>query len=310
MDENDEQERTRNDNPFSSSSQEQSLEGNPGKPIPTTVTTTIPLPTQYENRLVAFIDILAWREKIKESEKNETLIPKLCMALLKSKFASERSTRLGKGSTKDARDPEPSSHGDVQFAQFSDSLVISTSTNSIGMFQLLFEILDINRFLFFHNELLIRGGIAFGPMFHQVSIAFGPALTAAYDLEREHAVYPRIILDRSLEQPFLGFQKTVDLDSKPGPTFKWIRRFSDGFCFLDFLQPLTAMSGKQFHPEIIRGIVAPEFATARKLIIEGLQAHRYVTRIWDKYRWLAEYFNGVIGEYPEAAIEPISTDFE
>jgi hypothetical protein len=309
MDENDEQARARNDNSFSPSNQEQSPQGSPGTPI-TTTTTTIPLPTQYENRLVAFIDILAWRDKIKKSEKDETLIPKLCMALLKSKFSSERSARLGKSSTKDTRDPERSAHGDVQFAQFSDSLVISTSANNIGVVQLLFEILEINRFLFFHNELLIRGGIAFGPMFHQGSIAFGPALTAAYDLEREHAVYPRIILDRSLEQTFFGLQKTVDLDSKPGPTFKWIRRSSDGFYFLDFLQPLTAMSGQQFHPEIIRGIVVPEFATARKLIIEGLQTHRYVTRIWDKYRWLAEYFNGVIGEYPEAAIEPISMDFE
>jgi hypothetical protein len=308
MDKNDEQATAHNDSPSSSSKQGQPLQGNPETSAPTTVTTTIPLPTQYENRLVAFIDILAWREKIKKSEKDETLIPKLCMALLKSKFSSERSARLGKGATKDARDQQASSHGDVQFAQFSDSLVISTSANNIGVVQMLFEILDINRFLFFHNELLIRGGIALGPMFHQGSIAFGPALSAAYDLEQVHSGHPRVILDRPLEQVFVGLQKTVDLDSKPGPTFKWIRRSSDGFYFLDFLQPLTAMSDKQFHPEIIRGIVAPEFATARKLIIEGLQTHRYVTRIWDKYRWLAEYFNGVIGEYPEAAIEPISTD--
>src|SRR5882724_12005694 len=122
MDENDEQARARNDNSFSPSNQEQSPQGSPG----TTTTTTIPLPTQYENRLVAFIDILAWRDKIKKSEKDETLIPKLCMALLKSKFSSERSARLGKSSTKDTRDPERSAHGDVQFAQFSDSLVIST----------------------------------------------------------------------------------------------------------------------------------------------------------------------------------------
>lgn len=83
MDENDEQARARNDNSFSPGNQAQSPQGNPGTPISTTVTTTIPLPTQYENRLVAFIDILAWRDKIKKSEKDETLIPKLCMALLR-----------------------------------------------------------------------------------------------------------------------------------------------------------------------------------------------------------------------------------
>jgi hypothetical protein len=275
-------------------------------------TTTLSIPTKYEDRLVAFLDILAWREKVNESEKDETLIPKLGGILFTTKLIADMRTdqrrRILK-STTDPKDEERSIYGDVQFAQFSDSIIISTSANSSGMFQLLFEILNLNRSLFYSNEFLLRGGITFGPMFHQGPIAFGPALTNAYDLEQKYAIYPRIILDRALETAFLSVQKTVGIDLTPGPSFKWVRRSPDGFCFLDFLQPITAMSGESLHPEIIRGIVAPNFDVARKMITNGLRAYRYVTLIWDKYRWLAEYFNVVIAEYPEAAIEPISFDW-
>jgi hypothetical protein len=280
---------------------------------PRSTTTTLSLPTKYEDRLVAFLDILAWREKVKESERDETLIPKLGGILFATKLIADMRTDQTRRMLKTATDPkdvEPSIYGDVQFAQFSDSIIISTSANNSGIFQLLFEILNLNRSLFYSNEFLLRGGITFGPMFHQGPIAFGPALTDAYDLERKDAIHPRIILDRSLEQAFLGSQKTIGMDSSPGPSFKWVRRSPDGYCFLDFLQPLIAMSGEKLHPEIIKGIVAPNFGTARKIITDGLRAHRYVTNIWDKYRWLAEYFNSVISEYPEAAIDSILYDLE
>lgn len=43
--------------------------------------------------------------------------------------------------------------------------------------------------------ILIRGGIAIGPLYHSGQIVYGPAMNQAYLLESVYAVYPHIILD-------------------------------------------------------------------------------------------------------------------
>jgi hypothetical protein len=44
------------------------------------------------------------------------------------------------------------------------------------------------------HGILSRGGVAYGPVFHEERVVFGPAMIEAYDLERNVAKYPRVIL--------------------------------------------------------------------------------------------------------------------
>lgn len=72
-------------------------------------------------------------------------------------------------------------------------------------FQLLANCSMLSRLLM-KRGIFIRGGITDGPMFHSGSMAFGPALTAAYDLENRSAVTPRIVTpSRSTGEPHLMF---------------------------------------------------------------------------------------------------------
>jgi len=43
------------------------------------------------------------------------------------------------------------------------------------------------------HGILSRGGVAYGPVFHEERVVFGPAMIDAYDLERNVAKYPRVI---------------------------------------------------------------------------------------------------------------------
>ena len=47
------------------------------------------------------------------------------------------------------------------------------------------------------SQILLRGGIAVGKLYHDRQIVFGPALVKAYQLENNIAVYPRVVIDEA-----------------------------------------------------------------------------------------------------------------
>lgn len=252
---------------------------------------------------------MGWRKKIDESKKDPNAIPQLGAALVGLKLISDlresieergRVRAIANGQT---YTPSPDN---IQFAQFSDCIVVSTAAGGSGMFSLLFEVLGINRQLLINSRLLVRGAITEGLMYHEGSVAFGPALTAAYDLERESSIYPRIIIDPALEIPFLSSQLIYGGGQQPVGHSRTIRRSPDGFCFLDFLAPWgPSITGIKGIPDFNDPIFASTLNHVRPIIVAGLNDHKYKTSIWEKYRWLAEYFNEIAAEYPDANGEPI-----
>jgi hypothetical protein len=170
------------------------------------------LPT-YEQRLVAFVDILGWQETTKRSANDLQLL-----AIMESIVVSVKtSARI-----------EELMATDVQIAHFSDSLVISSRSDEQGQRNLISCLFGLSNGLllkgyFMRQEaFLIRGGVVRGPMYHDGPVVFGPALVSAYDLQK-FAVYPRVILQSELAQEWgrgIGNAKT------------W-RKDADGFSFFD-----------------------------------------------------------------------------
>jgi hypothetical protein len=115
------------------------------------------------------------------------------------------------------------------------------------------------------------------------TIAFGPGLVQAYELEQE-AVYPRIVLTRVLAglaklQPvsFLhsGITDGVNRDFVRG---------EDDRTFVNYLAVLPYISDDK------NGTL-----TAHKTHIEeALKEFASDGHIWDKYRWLADYHDFII----------------
>lgn len=261
-------------------------------------------PTEYQDRFVVFLDVLGWRDLIKRSEKDQTLIPKMGGTLNLLKFISQQAEEFevwfSKAMEAQGRVAERRPD-DIQFSQLSDSIVISTVADGWGRDILIQEVLKISRILLDRNELLLRGGLTKGAMYHKGPVAFGPALTAAYDLEQK-AIYPRVILDPALNQEFLKSQQ-ISLGGKPAGHFRLVRRSSDGFCFLDFLSPMGAVAGNIPIPRFPKQFLGLDIP--RKVIKEALGKHPHASRIWQKYRWLADYFNEVAAEYPDMSVQSI-----
>jgi hypothetical protein len=141
----------------------------------------------YEDRIVAFLDILGWRSKIKQSVNDPELTKQLGVTLdILEKHAHFVDN------TKNMGFP-----GDPQVTHFSDSIVLSVLKNDATCRQLIIYIQSITRTLL-SLGMLVRGGISSGKLVHKGSNVYGPSLNDAYDLEHKEAKSPRIILDRTL----------------------------------------------------------------------------------------------------------------
>lgn len=128
----------------------------------------------YENRIVAFIDILGFANIIKSSTKNEIL----------SIFQTLTRTRTRQFESHQA-------FGQV-VSTFSDCIVISYPENSDGAFTaLLSDLYNLQAELLMLGH-TFRGAVTFGKLFHDDAHAFGSALVEAVYKEKK-ANFPRII---------------------------------------------------------------------------------------------------------------------
>lgn len=157
----------------------------------------------YEERLVAFLDILGFSNQVKQSADSVNERWKLYHFLQrysKHEHATEvfSGFRNGDGSCCDDRDVEAlKALYDYRFTQFSDSFVFSVKaehTSSVQYFplligQLMLHALDLG--------FLVRGGVAKGLMVHEEDgPAFGPAFIQAYRIESGQAVFGRAVLSK------------------------------------------------------------------------------------------------------------------
>ncbi len=143
---------------------------------------------EYEDRVVIFIDILGFRDRIKRTidkngDPNFTEINKIYSAL--STIQQEVTT-------------QQSVNPNLSMTHFSDSLVISFDANDPDNFINGFETIKEMLYKLVENSFLCRGGAAFGKIVHTDKLVFGPALIKAYDAESKASFYPRIIIDSSI----------------------------------------------------------------------------------------------------------------
>ena len=131
-----------------------------------------------DERFVAFIDLLGFRDVLNRMFTNEPQLFKTVLQVLK----------LAK-SFADVPDPENMR----AITAFSDSVVV-TSGGPFGTAGL-FATVGVLAGELLKRGILCRGGIARGRMYHADGILFGEALVRAYDLERHVAKMPRIVID-------------------------------------------------------------------------------------------------------------------
>jgi hypothetical protein len=134
--------------------------------------------------------------------------------------------------------------------------------------------------------LFMRGALSLGDFYMRDGVLFGPALVDAAELEHDVAVHPRIVLSSEAESSQRDDLRSYS-DPALSPQNSVLLRDGDGWTFINYLAVLLDETddprvGLELH---------------RDRVTERLVQNRGSKRVWEKYRWVAEYHNYFVGQY-------------
>lgn len=236
----------------------------------------------YEDRLVAFLDILDFRGMINNTvDKEEADVIDRISAIESAYDTIHRNW--------DSDDP----HTSKKVTIFSDSIVVSVRADEPS--ELFWTILEIKHLIMglINHGILVRGALVRGKLLHDEKRVFGPALVEAYLLESKAALYPRIILDRDLT----NLAKTAraphhsPADEK-GYVSNLLEQDSDGMLYVDYF---TKAAGELDDPQYDFLAYIERLAD---IIRKGLQGstHRSRADVRVKYFWMRERYNKMVDD--------------
>jgi len=241
---------------------------------------------KYQKRIVAFIDILGWKNTVLTQDKNSgAAVKALGKTLAQLKWVANHTNSLNGLLPDKQKWP-----GNPLMTHFSDSLVISTNDDVHGKdaLQNALFVLTSNLIQF---GFLLRGGVVRGELFHDGGLVFGPALIEAYQLENDVASAPRVILSKELSAEWGTRENSGSLPWIPSP---------DGYLFFNFLPPF--MGNKFFtDPSLWQSRLEP----IRNLIISMAQNTECLESVFAKYLWLAGYFDAVCDEKLDCGVNKV-----
>jgi hypothetical protein len=238
--------------------------------------------TKYDDRIVAFLDILGFSELV-YSESNITPFAGI--------FETINSEEYQRNFI------ENPSLKDLTITSMSDSIAISIKHDDADCYDKLIRLLLGVITLFADNNNILRGAITQGKLYHCKNIIFGPAFVKAYKLERDIAIYPRCIIDDSVKEDLLALGKRGEA------VFDYFIEDFDGNAYLDVI------------PYIINSIprdpgYLQTLQRIHSLLVENLRKFKNIqgdnnSKILLKYKWYAIRFNYVLhvtGRFAELII--------
>lgn len=248
----------------------------------------------YQTGIVAFIDILGFKEIVNKSERSPRLLNTIYQSLsfLKKRELPDKWNLQLMEIEEDAQ-----KRGLFNFdiadrtysSAFSDSIVVSVMVvdkNINASFSTLLANLAFVGSKFIMDGILIRGGITIGKIIHNDNgIVFGQGLIDAYHLESRAAKYPRIILSDKLISKL-----NYPLESKRDrfPYHQYLKRFSDGcvglhqLIYFQVLESWEKMSKLRLETSLIK---------AKETIINGLDDTFEYPDVHEKYLWLKKEYD-------------------
>ncbi len=224
----------------------------------------------YKDKIVCFIDILGFKSMV-EVQYLEAPV-KLYEILSKIRMA-----------IRDWERTAIASNIDLQITQFSDSIIFSfIPTGHYFMTLHFFKELCI---AMIGDNVVFRGGITYGKIFHDKEFVFGPAMNEAYRLENEQAKFPRIIIDDKA----LGLKnddgKTI-LDYPDQPVFKIE---SSGYSYVNYITDVVGYVNPDRYYENLKTIISNGLAHD----IESVRA---------KYEWMKIEYNKAKENFQELSM--------
>lgn len=234
----------------------------------------------YDIRVVAFIDILGFKNSILKANTNEIEFDRILKTLteLKNFFIKPKDNYK--------IEAERALGADTQILQVSDSLIISRLIQEEGGIYYMLSDCAFAIHLLISNGFLCRGAIKFGNMYHKATTLFGQAYVEAY-LAEENEKLPIVKFDKDLFEIVRRF---------PGPGNKgfedWEINFIKKNCkeletgeyYLDYFTDYDDRIGGG------EGTASIHYSKLREIIVNGLALPKE-SNAYEKYVWTAEQFN-------------------
>jgi hypothetical protein len=246
----------------------------------------------YENRVVAFVDILGFKDILSKTVDKDNNDVQLQIDRITDAYHSMRDVwdldeELSNENPDLKKAYEEIKTNSKKVTTFSDSIVISfLQKEPSEIFSTLLELKWLIMRLI-SRGILCRGALAYGKMIHTDKFLFGPALVEAYETESKAALYPRIIVSRELIQ-MAGKARAEHHDSRTEIEYvmKLLKEDTDGMFYIDYF--LGAQSElddpENDFPSYINDV--------SEVIRKGVRSTRPDVKI--KYMWMRDKVNKVI----------------
>lgn len=232
----------------------------------------------YENRILAFVDILGFKNMVQVSVSNFQEQIRLMNAM---NIIHSYKTMNDEGPDGGLR-----KYG-VQVTTFSDSAILSYPISfDGGLFHVLIDLIHLQIDLACLG-IFIRGGVSIGLAHHDEFNAFGPAMVDAYELESQMAKSPRIILSGQTIRAGIAASKIHQNPFDISLLNSLIKQDTDGFYFLDYLSQYQELNFPEYD-------YYNWLAKIRSYLIYNLNTYYTDARIHQKYLWMLNYWNNVL----------------
>jgi hypothetical protein len=263
----------------------------------------------YKECIVAFIDILGFKELVNQSINNEEIYKKIYETLSKFKKL-ENHCSWQKDIIEVEEDAQKKNLKEFELKDkikctcFSDSILITVEVNNNinEIFSTLIANLSRIGSELLCEGIIIRGGIDISKIYHENNIIFGMGLINSYELEANIANYPRIVLSKDLISKL-----NYPLNNKKNrfPYHQYLKRFDDGCVGL---HQLIFYQVHDNTPCIKTGDeIKEKLKKSKKTIIRGLDSNFTTPQIFLKYKWLKiQYDELIINENLKEKIHDIS----
>jgi len=243
---------------------------------------------KYEQRIVAFIDILGFKALLdetldKKGNDNEEAINAVVSAYEAIRDIWDLDKKSDYLNTKSSQTKKVSI--------FSDCLVVSFEINQPS--EVFFTLLEIKWLIMrlLARKILCRGAISLGKFIHTDNYLFGPALVEAYLLESKAAMYPRVILDTNVIEAGAENRGTLhNLSQEKEYVQSLLEQDSDGMYYIDyFFKAQSELDDPEYDfPEYIDNLA--------QVIRKGLMgsSHHSKADVRVKYSWMRERYNHMV----------------
>lgn len=237
---------------------------------------------RYEDRIVAYIDVLGFKNQIKST-------------LSKDGKEVEEQTQLiyeAYNSIRDIWDLDSKKNFSNKIRQskritiFSDCIIVSVkSTEQSALFYMLLEIMWLTMRLI-NKGILCRGAVVHGKLYHTQKMIFGPALVEAYMTESKAALYPRIILDESVIK--IGAKCGLNDSSYEQEHIRaLLAKDTDGLYYVEYFSKIQSELDNPLYDY-------PDYLQKLKKIIETGIPKTLPIDVRIKYLWMAEKYNDIV----------------